>query len=105
MKAVSSSFTENFDTTTSMDAGNTTVVGWGSGNISSNHKEPTFAGSYNTPGYAYGVVVEGDYAYVADGTSGLQVINISDPSTPTYAGSYDTTDSALGVVIAGDGVQ
>ena len=36
----------------------------------------------NTTGDAYGVYVSGDYAYVADGSSGMAVINISDPTNP-----------------------
>ena len=31
-------------------------------------------------GYAYGVAVAGNYAYVADGTAGLQVIDVSNPA-------------------------
>jgi len=31
-------------------------------------------GSYNTPNYALGVYVTGDYAFVTDDYSGLQII-------------------------------
>jgi hypothetical protein len=34
------------------------------------------------------------YAYVADGPSGLQVIDVSNPSNPSIVGSADTPDSA-----------
>jgi len=37
---------------------------------------PTLAGSYNTPGTACRVAIAGDYVYVADGYSGLQVIEV-----------------------------
>ncbi len=47
-----------------------------------------YVGSYDTPGYAYSVFVLGDYAYVADGNSGLQVIDIHDPASPTLAGAF-----------------
>ncbi|MFM6349430.1 MAG: hypothetical protein ACKPFK_30445, partial [Dolichospermum sp.] len=40
-------------------------------------------GNYNTPDYAFNLTVVGNYAYVGDGTSGLQIINISNPSSPT----------------------
>jgi hypothetical protein len=60
------------------------------------------AGSYNTPGFASNVAVAGDHAYVADGTSGLQVIDISDPTAPTLAGSLPVTGVALGVALAGN---
>ncbi|MDI6756244.1 MAG: hypothetical protein QME78_17875 [Thermodesulfobacteriota bacterium] len=59
-------------------------------------------GYYDTPGYAYGVAVSGNYAYVADGGSGLRIINISDPATPTEAGFYDTPGYAMGVAVSGD---
>jgi hypothetical protein len=34
--------------------------------------------------------VAGSFAYVADGTSGLQIINVSDPASPFVAGVADT---------------
>ena len=46
---------------------------------------PTLKGNYDTSGNAWGVQVVGNYAYVADGFSGLQIIDISNPSTPTPA--------------------
>jgi hypothetical protein len=47
-----------------------------------------FVGQYNTPGYAAGVIVEGQYAYVADHDSGMQIINVSNPAQPVLAGHY-----------------
>lgn len=44
-------------------------------------------GVYNTPGYALGIEVVGDYAFVADYNQGLRIINISDPENPQDAGS------------------
>lgn len=35
--------------------------------------------SYDTPGNSYGVTIVGNYAYIADGEKGLQIIDISDP--------------------------
>jgi hypothetical protein len=63
---------------------------------------PVLLGTYNTPGYAAGVAVSGDYAFVADDASGLQVIDISDPSTPTLLGNYDTPNIARDVTISGN---
>ena len=48
------------------------------------------------------MAVSGDYAYVAAYGSGLQVIDISDPTAPSYAGSYDTPGIAYGVAISGN---
>jgi hypothetical protein len=61
---------------------------------------PTSKGSYDTPSDAKGVALFGNYAYVADYTSGLQIIDISNPSNPTFEGSYDTPDVAYGVAIS-----
>ena len=63
---------------------------------------PTLVGNYDTSGYAYGVQVVGDYAYVADHTSGLQIIDISNPTTPTLKGNYNTSSYALGVQVVGN---
>jgi hypothetical protein len=48
------------------------------------------------------VQVVGNYAYVADGYSGLQIIDISNPTTPTLKGNYDTSDFARGVQVVGN---
>ena len=45
--------------------------------------------------------IVGNYAYVADGYSGLQIINISNPTAPTLVGNYDTS-YAVGVQIVGN---
>jgi hypothetical protein len=36
------------------------------------------------------VIVLGDYAYIASGPEGLQVVDISNPATPALVDSYDT---------------
>ena len=62
-------------------------------------------GAYDTPGNAYGVVVSGRYAYVADGTGGLRVINVLTPTAPYQIGVYTTTvptATAYGVTVLGD---
>jgi hypothetical protein len=67
-----------------------------------NINTPTFKGSYNTPDRAYGVNLSGNYAYVADDTEGLQIIDIRDPSNPTFKGSYDTPGWAQNVALSGN---
>jgi hypothetical protein len=62
----------------------------------------TQIGTYDTTGLAFGVQVVGNYAYVADYESGLQIINISNPAAPTLAGSYDTNGYAMGVEVVGN---
>ena len=58
-------------------------------------------GSVDTPGYACGVAVSGTHAYVADGYSGLQVIDITNPASPQIVGSVDTPGDACGVAVSG----
>jgi hypothetical protein len=63
----------------------------------------TFKGSYDTPGYAYGVAVSGNYAYVVDRYSTLQIIDISNPAYPTFKGSYNPPgESFPGVALSGN---
>jgi len=63
---------------------------------------PHLVGSYDTPDCAAKVFVAGNYAYVADWTSGLQIIDISTPAVPTLAGSYNTPGKAVDVVVSGN---
>ncbi len=62
---------------------------------------PSILGSVDTPGRALGVAVSGGVAYVADGFSGLQVIDVSDPGSPVILGSVDTPRFARGVAVSG----
>ncbi|MCK4414875.1 MAG: T9SS type A sorting domain-containing protein [Candidatus Eisenbacteria sp.] len=49
---------------------------------------PASEGFVDTPGYASNVVVDGAYAYVADSTPGLQVIDVSDLESPFIAATF-----------------
>ena len=51
-------------------------------------------GSLDTPGEARGIALSGTVAYLADGPSGLQVIDVSNPASPMILGSVDTPGSA-----------
>ena len=62
---------------------------------------PEFVGSVDTPGYARGVAVSGDFAHVADEAEGLRVIDVSSPSTPVEVGFADTPGNARGVEVSG----
>ena len=59
-------------------------------------------GNYDTSGNAEGVEIVGNYAYVADGGGGLQIIDISNPAAPTLVGNYDTYGNAEDVEIVGN---
>jgi len=52
-------------------------------------------------GTASALSIDNNYAYIACGTSGLQIINVSNPALPVLAGSYDTPDWAYGVAVSG----
>jgi Ca2+-binding RTX toxin-like protein len=59
-------------------------------------------GVYNTPGNANSIKVIGNLVFVTDEGQGLQILNVSDPTTPTLVGSYDTTGTARGIDIVGN---
>ncbi len=56
---------------------------------------------YVTPRFAYGVQIVGNIAYVAEGTSGLTILNITTPSNPILIGVYDTSGEARGIQVVG----
>jgi len=65
----------------------------------SNPSDPVLVGGYNTGGIAYGVDIQGSYAYLASHTNGLQIFDISNPSNPVLHGVYASeTDSYAGQV-------
>ena len=45
--------------------------------------------------------VVGGLAYVADGSSGLQIVDISNPAAPFIRGAVDTPGDASDVIVAG----
>lgn len=61
---------------------------------------PILVGSVDTPGRAIGVVVSGNYAYVADDTNGLVIVDISDVTKPKIVGTYDTPQNAYSVAFS-----
>jgi hypothetical protein len=59
-------------------------------------------GSCDTPGLANDVAVNGSYAYLADGNSGLQIINIGNPAAPAIVGNWDSPDYSKSVGLYGN---
>lgn len=51
--------------------------------------------------YAIGIAIEGTYAYVSDGASGLRVIDISDPDAPVVVFTVDVPVAGSPVVLDG----
>ncbi len=68
----------------------------------SNPKVPNEIGFYDTPGWAYDLVLTGSTAFIADFHRGLRVINVANPNAPIEVGFYDTPGFALGVDLIGD---
>ena len=76
-------------------------------------QSPQIIGSVNTPDYnpqrpvgylppgVLDVAVSGHHAYLAGGEEGLQVIDITDPTSPRFVGSANTPGIALGVAVSG----
>ena len=62
-----------------------------------NDERRTLVGSFNIIDSAHDVQVVGTLAYVANYSSGLQIIDISNPSAPTIRGSLDTPGYAFNV--------
>ena len=66
--------------------------------------KPSEIGRVITPSLVTAIDVSGNYAYVADGSSGLTIVNITNPEAPkimgTYTGTYDTP--AYSVAVSGN---
>ena len=60
---------------------------------------PTITGRYDMPGFCEDMFLAGNYAYVANGTSGLRVIDVSDPEHPEARGNIDIQSQAIDVFI------
>jgi hypothetical protein len=66
---------------------------------------------YNTPGIAYAVALKLDsagtilLAYVADGTDGLKVLSLSNPSAPSLLGSLKPTAKLVDIAVSEDPVS
>jgi len=72
------------------------------GGFNSSQKFATPVGTCATPGTARDVYVQGNYAYIADGGAGLQVIDVQNPQSPVLVGNCDTPDNAYGVKVSGN---
>lgn len=61
---------------------------------------PTAMSFLSLPGFANGVDVSGDHAYVAAGSAGLHVVDVSDPSAPFRVATVNTPGNANDVRVA-----
>jgi hypothetical protein len=62
---------------------------------------PTTLTFINIPGTTNNVDVSGNFAYVAAGASGLQIVNVSNRSTPIITGALDTPGNTQDVRVIG----
>lgn len=62
----------------------------------------SYRGSLALSGYANGVSVSGNTAYVACGTSGLQIVDITSPKAPVLLGRCDTPGYSYDVSVWGN---
>ena len=63
---------------------------------------PTALGFVAIGGFANAVAVNGNFAYIAAGGAGLQVVNIANKNAPVVVGSLDTPGNANGVDVVGN---
>lgn len=78
-------------------ANGVSIVSAGAMNCAGCSTAHTLLGVYDTSGIADDVNVVGNYVYVADDTSGLQILNSSNLRAPTLTGTYNTPGNANGV--------
>jgi hypothetical protein len=65
--------------------------------------QPTIPIYYvDTAGYASDIYVKENYAYVADNSNGLAIIDVSDPKNPGQPSYVDTYDTAIDVYVEGN---
>ena len=86
--------------------GDCTISAVNSGSVGTAHGlvqtfSPVLVGSVEIPGGANDVAVVGDYAFVAAGAAGLQVVDISDRRLPTVTSAAATPGTANAVTVDG----
>ncbi len=62
----------------------------------------SYVSDYDTPGDAYRVIIIGDYAYIADGSAGLLILDIFNRYSPEFAAHLATPGPAVDIAISND---
>src|SRR5262249_19543144 len=72
------------------------------GNVASG--VPTVVGQYDSPGTSYAVTIHSarHLGFDADGSGGLKIINIADPTLPTLLGTMALGGTVVGVALSGN---
>ncbi|MGY5876758.1 MAG: hypothetical protein RTU30_13500 [Candidatus Thorarchaeota archaeon] len=99
--ATTNTFMDDFATTAYRDVVATTTSGWGDGSLTLGLKEPLLIGTCDNL-TAYKVYVSGNFAYIADRSEGLRVVNITDTAHPEIVASFDTTSYTNDVFVEGN---
>ncbi|UCE64936.1 MAG: T9SS type A sorting domain-containing protein [Candidatus Zixiibacteriota bacterium] len=68
----------------------------------SNIYNPAIIGEHWTPGKSHDVQISGDYAYIANGNSGLTIVDISDPEEPEIIDIIGMAKYAKDIFIQGN---
>ncbi len=96
--------TEDFTTTDFMDPAETTAD-WdtAAGELKLNLFVPAIVGTHQpVVSEASAIVVAGDFAILANGNAGIEIVDISDPASPSLLGVGNSGDIANDVAVAGD---
>ena len=64
--------------------------------------DPVALSAVSIPGYANNVDISGDYAFVAAGSEGLQVVDVSDRTLPAVVAALDTDGTAIDIKVVGN---
>ncbi len=77
---------------------------WSSTEAESGEPSLEYVGNYDTRGDARSVTISGNYAYVAEGYTGLEILNIEDPANPTFVGwyGYGSPNDSHNAIISGN---
>ena len=59
-----------------------------------------YVGSFGTPSYVYDASVIGSYAYIANGDSGLLILDVANPTNIIQVGRRDTPGSAYKIFVS-----
>nr|MBC8204143.1 right-handed parallel beta-helix repeat-containing protein [FCB group bacterium] len=65
-------------------------------------EEAALTGNMSLPGETQSVFVSQNYAYLCNGSDGLNIVNVSNPASPSLTGSYNTPGSANHVFVFGN---
>jgi hypothetical protein len=68
----------------------------------SNPESPILASIFEIPEYLDDVVIQNNYAYLAEGLRGLQIVDIGDPYHPVGIATYDTPGDVKKVYVSGN---